>query len=316
MPFPSFLEMSSNIWSGTTNDAVNNLAYDSKAHTLASKYGLNISTVAWEDTGRTKGSCWGPNISDMTLCTASGSTNMPIIRKPNYSDLTSDQDISSFSVNVGNENGSDLKQISLHEYLLNITKYTDIKLTQGGSLIAIRDTHILTYAQACVLPLKDGKVEFAVKLYNYQSRTTPAVLVIIVSSQGTSAHYVLGRDNTLDFNKNGLKAKFLAERLRDDRAKRGVPLDGPMTDDEKIRNALMIFQIPLKYTAPTAGVWEQCSSLADSSYKASSYKGKSYAQSCGFEATSYALTWFCSYYYWNTWFIIYTWNIHALHKSM
>jgi hypothetical protein len=258
----SYGEMNNQIWSGaqptpnprsrsTNSNNIENLQYDSNARTLASKYGVSISTVAWEDTGRTKGSCFGPNISDMTLCASS--RNMPIIRKPNFSDVTSDQDISSFNVNVGNENGSALKQIPLTEYLENITKYTDIKIKDNGNLIRNRDTQILTSAQACVLPLKDGKVEFGVKLYNYQSQINPAVLVIIVSSQGTSAHYVLGRDNTLDFNKNGLKAKFLAERLRDDRAKRGVPLDGPMSDDEKIRNALMIFQIPLKYNAPSRG---------------------------------------------------------------
>ena len=255
----SYDNMNNQIWSGasytptpnprsTNSNNIENLQYDSNARTLASKYGVSISTVAWEDTGRTKGSCFGPNISDMTLCASS--RNMPIIRKPNFSDVTSDQDISSFNVNVGNENGSALKQIPLTEYLENITKYTDIKIKDNGNLIRNRDTQILTAAQACILPLKDNKVEFGVKLYNYQSQSLPAVLVIIVSSQGTSAHYVLGRDNTLDFNKNGLKAKFLAERLRDDRAKRGVPLDGPMSDDEKIRNALMIFQIPLKYTAP------------------------------------------------------------------
>ena len=248
------------IWSGaqstprsTNSNPIENLQYDSNARTLASKFGVSISTVAWEDTGRTKDSCFGPNISDMTLCASS--RNMPIIRKPNFSDVTSDQDISSFNVNVGNENDSALKQIPLKEYLENITKYTDIKLKNNTSLYNSRDTQILTSAQACILPLKDNKVEFAVKLFNYQSQSQPAVLVIIASSQGTSAHYVLGRDNTLDFNKNGLKAKFLAERLRDDRAKRGVPLDGPMCDDEKIRNALMIFQIPLKYTAPSRGVF-------------------------------------------------------------
>lgn len=246
---------SAEVWSGAQNvsssfvdnSSIESLKYDSNTDNLASRYGLNISSKAWEDTGRTKGSCWGPNISDMTLCV--GERNMPIIRKPNFSDLTSDQDISSFNLTVGNENGSNLKQIPLKEYLENITKYTDAKVT--GNLYNSRDLKILTSAQACILPLKDGQVEFAVRLYNYQSSVKPAVLVIVSSSQGTSAHFVLGRNNVLDFNKNGLKAKFLAERLRDDRAKRGVSLDGPMTDDEKIRNALLIFQVPLKYNAPS-----------------------------------------------------------------
>jgi hypothetical protein len=236
-----------------SNSTLDNLTSSSEMNSLASKFGITISKIAWEDTGRTKGSCFGPNISDMTLCV--GNKNMPIIRKPNYSDVTSDQDISSFSVNVGNETGLSITSIPLKEYLQNITKYTDIKLKENTSLIVERDTHILTSAQACILPLKNGKVEFGVKLYNYQSKTSPAVLVLIVSAQGTSAHYVLDRDNTLDFNKNKLKAQFLAERLRDDREKRGVALDGAMTDEEKIRNALLIFQIPLKYIAPRSSIY-------------------------------------------------------------
>lgn len=40
-----------------------------------------------------------------------------------------------------------------------------------GSLLAPeRDTKVLTAAQYCLLPLRDGKVEFNVALYNYQVR--------------------------------------------------------------------------------------------------------------------------------------------------
>ena len=256
------------------------IGMDYESQRLAREHDLTITQVAWEDTGRTKGSCWGPNISDMTLVVSG--RNQPIIRKPNFADLTSDQDISSFSVNVGNENGTELKSISLKEYLENITKYTDVKLSvydknnnsvdpesaEGirlryiqkkngvvNTLYDPRDEKILVSAQACVLPLKDGTTEFAVKLYNYQSVSSPAVLVVVASSQGTSAHFVLGRDNTLDFNKNGKMAKFVAERLKDDRAKRGVALEGEMTEEEKLRNALLIFQIPLNVVTQTRGLF-------------------------------------------------------------
>ena len=227
---------------------ITQLPYNMAAKNLASKHGLDIQTVVWEDTGRTKGSCWGPNISDMTLTV--NNTNMPIIRKPNFTDLTSEQPITAFHVNVGNETSSTstLTSIPLQDYIKNIGKYTDVKLKEGANLFLERDANILTSAQACVLPLKDGKVEFAVKLFNYQSSFEPAVLVIVSSAQGTSSHFVMGRENILEFNKGGLKAKFLAERLKDDRKRRGVALEGPMTEDEKIRNALMIFQIPLKVT--------------------------------------------------------------------
>lgn len=224
---------------------VKSMLYNS-TRALAERNGLQISTVAWEDTGRTKGSCFGPNISDMTLVVAG--SNMPIIRKPNFADVTSDQAMDMFTVNVGNERGATLRTVSLCEYLTNITKYTDIKTK--GSLVAARDTHVLTSAQACVLPLRDGKVEFGVKLYNYQSCVEPAVLVIVASSQGTSAHVVLGHDNVLRFNKSGRAAEFVAERLKDDRARRGVATEGAMTTEEKTRNAVLIYQIPLVYHAP------------------------------------------------------------------
>lgn len=46
---------------------VSSIYRNSQLSSLANKYGLNISSVTWEDTSRTKGSCYGDNISDMTL---------------------------------------------------------------------------------------------------------------------------------------------------------------------------------------------------------------------------------------------------------
>ena len=240
-------------------DILRNLASNHTTQAMVKSHGLNIVNVAWEDTGRTKGSCFGPNISDMTLCV--NSTPMPIIRYPNFADLTSDQEIGQFTVNVGNEKGSALRSISLKEYLENIEKYTDVKVT--GSLIAERDTHVLTSSQACLLPLDSGKVEFAVNLYNYQSYSAPAVLVIVATAQGTSAHFVLGRNNVLRFNKNGEMADFVAERLKEDRVRRGVSTSGPMTQEEKERNAVLIYQIPIEYKAPERRVYSLMNSYAD-----------------------------------------------------
>lgn len=236
---------------------VKNLMYNSSTRALAERNGLQISSVAWEDTGRTKGSCFGPNISDMTLCV--NGQEMPIIRKPNFADVTSDQAMDMFTVNIGNEGGRALRAISLREYLANITTYTDVKVK--GSLVADRDTHILTSAQSCVLPLQGGKVEFGVKLYNYQSQTEPAVLVVVASAQGTSTHVVLGHDNVLRFNKAGKMADFVAERLKEDRARRGVATNGAMTEEEKQRNAVLIYQIPLVYRARPMRSFGYCDSM-------------------------------------------------------
>ena len=62
------------------------------ARKLAKKQGLNILNVTWEDTGRFKGSCVGPNISDMTIQVEHEGklTCMPVIRFPNFSDKSAD----------------------------------------------------------------------------------------------------------------------------------------------------------------------------------------------------------------------------------
>ena len=220
---------------------ISKISYDRNLKTLAKSHGIDIMNVAWEDTARNSGSCFGPNISDMTLNV--DGTNMPIIRKPNFADVSSDKNISDFNVVVGNENGSQKKLISLKSYLENVGTYINNNRTK--SMYLERDSKILTTAQTCILPLSNGEVKFNVKLYNYQSTTEPAVLILVCSSEGTSAQIVKGRDCTLYFNKNGKNADFIAERLEDDRKRRGVPLKGEMTNEEKHKNAIFIYQIPL-----------------------------------------------------------------------
>lgn len=218
-----------------------NLTYNRGLVSLAQSHGIGIMNVGWEDCARNKNSCSGPLISDLTLNV--NGTNMPLMRKPNFADVTSDQDISKFKVVVGNESDGSKTMVTLKEYLESIDKYTGNSKLK--SMYLSRDEKILTSAQACILPLSDGEVEFNVKLYNYQSYDEPAVLILVCSSEGTSAQIVNGRDCTLYFNKSGQNANYIAERLTDDRKRRGVPLEGAMTNEEKQRNALLIFQIPL-----------------------------------------------------------------------
>lgn len=226
------------------------LASNNMAKSLANSYGLAIQTVTWEDTARFKGSCWGPNISDMTLTTED--KNMPVIRRPNMADLTCDIPSENFSVLVGNEKGRSLQKISLQEYIKNIREYTDNQNIQD--LWLSRDENLLLSSQACILPLRDDKVNFNVKLFNYQSsESEPAVLVIVSSQQGTSCQVISGRDN-LYLNENGMAYDFVAKRLEDDRKERGVSTKGPMTEEEKARNVILIYQIPLKIERkPTRG---------------------------------------------------------------
>lgn len=214
---------------------------------LMSSYGLNISNVTWEDTARNKNSCWGPNISDMTLVV--NNTRMPVIRRPNFADVTVDHTINNFNVTVGNESNNALKRTQLTEYLENIKKYTNndkIKTPMFN-----KDEKILCSTQACLLPAEKNEVNFNVTLFNYQSTVeNPAVLVIIASNQGTSAMILNNKTTDIDFNKNGRAHDFIAERLKEERIRLGKNTEDPMTDEEKQRNVLFIYQIPLKYKQP------------------------------------------------------------------
>ncbi|HET8542821.1 MAG TPA: hypothetical protein VFL83_23305 [Anaeromyxobacter sp.] len=63
---------------------------DGEAQALASRHGLRLLNVLWEDTGRWQGSSLGPNISDVTIEVVSGDgagrklALMPVLRFPNY----------------------------------------------------------------------------------------------------------------------------------------------------------------------------------------------------------------------------------------
>jgi hypothetical protein len=171
---------------------------------------------------------------------------MPAIRHPNYSDTTIDLALKDLSVMVGNQNGTRLHRITLKDYLDNIAYYTGN--AQLSSMYHARDASILGSGQACILPLKDGKVSFHVSLYNYQSYSDddPAVLVILATQQGTSCLAVKSGKTAIYFNDAGKAVEMLAKRLTDDRAERGVPTQGAMTQEEKDRNVMYIFSVPLK----------------------------------------------------------------------
>ena len=227
--------------------SVNQIVTDNQSQQLLKSYGLNAKRITWEDTGRTKSSCWGPNISDMTLCLKNRNVLAPVIRKPNFADVTEDIPVTEFFVVVGNEHSNsnpngDLKNIPLKEYLQNISKYTDENVK---SMWNDRDEVILTSCQTCVLPDND-KTKFAIQLFNYQSRKdNPAVLVILSSRYGTSAQIVEKRNQKLFFNNDGINRWFQVERLkRNDNS--NTNSFKTMTTDEKASNVIAMYQIPLK----------------------------------------------------------------------
>ncbi|MCH8275015.1 MAG: hypothetical protein IH851_09515 [Armatimonadetes bacterium] len=249
------------------------------AQRLARAHGLNILNITWEDTGRFKNSAVGPNISDMTIQVGVedprtgqfGVTAMPVIRFPNFSDITADLDPRDFTLLVGNEKGRNLKRISLYEFLADPTAY----LTNAGSwlgrnrsLLAARDSKVLVSAQACFLPVpKKGIATFNPVLFNYQSVSgDPAVLTVLVTREGTSVTVI---DNKRDafrtgfiwgqrlfHNDNGMRASLTGERLSDYKA--GIERPGKTGPEVRKRddsglNMVLLIQIPLKQKHPMRG---------------------------------------------------------------
>src|SRR5512141_1827522 len=88
---------------------VADMVSDGEAQALASRHGLQLMNVLWEDTGRWQGSSVGPNISDVTIEVVSeGGAGrklalMPVLRFPNFSDRTADVRLDRVFLRVGNE---------------------------------------------------------------------------------------------------------------------------------------------------------------------------------------------------------------------
>ena len=184
------------------------MVQNQQAQYLAQQKDLNIVNVTWEDTGRYYNSSVGPNISDVTIQVQHIDprtcdyrlTLMPVIRYPNFSDLTADIPLDKFYLLVGNESGEELQRISLEEYIGNFRRYLSESNSWKGrqkSLLADRDSHVLVSAQAAFLPVpKEGQAEFNPVIFNYQSyKENPAVLTIVATREGTSATII---DNVRD----------------------------------------------------------------------------------------------------------------------
>jgi hypothetical protein len=235
---------------------------DPNAQQLLERYKLQLLNVMWEDTGRWEGSSVGPNISDVTIEVEDHgrTTLMPVIRYPNFSDLSGDVKMDSIMIPVGNHTSQgQLESISLSEFLKDPTRYMSLPQKgkiRGNSLFAKRDSHALVSAQTAFLPVPhEGKATFWPVIFNYQSyKKNPAVLAILVTRQGTSMTIVdnardsVGGDwgQRLFFNDRGQRAPLIAERLGD------VKEHGETANHEDAQslgedaNLLMLIQVPLK----------------------------------------------------------------------
>lgn len=249
-----------------------------KAQELAQRYGLNILNITWEDTGRYKNSAVGPNISDMTIQVGRKDprtgqfrvTCMPVIRFPNFSDMTCDLDPRDFTLLVGNHRGGDLKRISLYDFLENPTACLSRPDSWKGkkrSLLAPRDTRVLVSAQACFLPVpQKGLATFNPVVFNYQSVSgDPAVLTVLATREGTSVTVIDNKRDAFEtgavwgqrlfHNARGQRASLTGQRLSDYRAQNAgtektQPDTGVKPDADPGLNMVLLIQIPLKQKRP------------------------------------------------------------------
>jgi hypothetical protein len=253
--------------------SVAEMTWNSEVVSMAGEHGLDIVNVTWEDTGRYYGSCWGANISDLTIQVhhtdpVTGDTMltcMPVIRYPNFYDLSADLDPDEFYMLVGNERGDDLEPVSLTEYVGNLRGYLhDPSSWRGniGSLLDPRDSVVLVSAQAVFLPIQEnGDATFNPVLFNYQSyEGDPAVLAILATREGTSATII---DNTRDpvpgawswgqrlfFNDDGMRACFTGTRISDFIEDGGDDTHSVEAAGEEGLNMALLIQIPLLQKEP------------------------------------------------------------------
>ena len=237
--------------------ATEQMVWQQDAQSLAQQNGLSLVNVTWEDTGRSKGSVWGPNISDMTIGVrdASGALHpMPVFRFDNYTDTTADLAPDDLFLSVGNERGRSLRPITLTSLLRNVRGYLHDPTSWAGtrrSLLADRDDHVLVSAQACFLPIRRaGEATFTPVIYNYQSSPgNPGVAVIVATREGTSVQLVDNDQGYLSdvlfFNENGERAPFTGVRKSDFDASKES--SGAVTaGNEDGLNVVLLIQVPLK----------------------------------------------------------------------
>jgi len=244
--------------------AVEQMVWDNDAQRLARRHGLSLVNVSWEDTGRSKNSSWGPNISDMTIGVrdSRGALHpMPVFRFDNFHDKTADLDADDMWVRTGNESGERLRTTRLVDLLDDVKSHLHDPSSFGGredSLLANRDSHLLVSAQACFLPISSsGKATFTPVLYNYQSQPgNPAVMTIVATREGTSVQVVENdsgyMSEVLYFNDDGDRAPFTATRLSTFKANGGDATTSAReaTEDAGL-DVVLVIQVPLKHRTRT-----------------------------------------------------------------
>lgn len=104
---------------------------------LAERHGRRVMNITWEDTARFDFSAVGSNISDITIQSWHRIPEtdrfelicMPVIRYPNFTDLSGDISPDEFYLLFGNEKNQPLTRITLRELLGNLRAFTRPRAT-------------------------------------------------------------------------------------------------------------------------------------------------------------------------------------------
>ena len=148
------------------------------------------------------------------------SNQRPIIIESNPSNKTWNIPIEQIPVTIGNHilssNNHKYQTITLDQYLSKFDNYisTSIENKHINLLRSdnTKDIDVIVSSQCCLMPTQNSKsasTKFNIITYNHQSNSKdPSMLVIVSTSQGTSAQIIHNQVQTLLFNDHGKKCMY------------------------------------------------------------------------------------------------------------
>jgi len=188
-------------FSQISNDQIYELRHNRQVKGELDKNNMSILFVSWSDVKREKGSCVGPNITDMQFFAlpplvlrpaAPGYLDLdkelfcsfPAVRSPNFTDEVDIRSADKYSFKVRDIEG-EIKQVTMKHFLKHIGRYiTDLEPEDDwGDAIDLENEKMQVASQFSVLPLlecADYKVDLGISAFGYQQKN----LHIIIGPNG------------------------------------------------------------------------------------------------------------------------------------
>jgi len=184
-------------FSRISHKQINELRYNRGVKSELDKNKMSILYVSWSDVGRAKGSCMGPNITDMQFFAIPPLAlrpaapryldldeglfcSFPAVRSPNFTDEVDIRTASTYNFKVRNIGGQ-IDEVSMKYFLEHIGKYiTDLEPEANwGDAIDNKEGNMQVSSQFSVLPLlesADYKVELGISAFGYQKKNLHIVI--------------------------------------------------------------------------------------------------------------------------------------------